>query len=400
MHRIRPPRPSSRNGIRLPSLGPDAPAPGAGAAATHGNSAATAAQPTPWGPGACPVVPDAAAHHLATLRSLRRSAPQAPWERAIFGLVSQPGPGWGIEDPAAASEAGASSASAAADRPVHQAVRVRRNRRPADFGAPLGQQESRSHPCRAHSAAPSSQAATLHGGAASMLREGHCFAPQGPHQVGGIGSSGAGSGDGGATAAALAGVGGPASPKGAARSASVPPTGTSKADDDASARGKARAVAMLQKLFFEEMAKGGQDANSAAAAALRRLSEINVPLDVEQPEPEPSGPPVQARAGMHNFASSAVSSPSSASTSSREARIPTLPVGARPAPRGHRQPGGCGRPPAEPPEEACEPDLESAPEPSEAGAWAGRAPAMRPVPPRRPPSEMGRRPILRVVVQS
>jgi len=57
------------------------------------------------------------------------------------------------------------------------------------------------------------------------------------------------------------------------RRGSVPPIGTAKADEEARARSKAAAVAALQRLFFEEMAKGGQDANGAAARALMRLSE-------------------------------------------------------------------------------------------------------------------------------
>lgn len=51
------------------------------------------------------------------------------------------------------------------------------------------------------------------------------------------------------------------------RAASAPP---GRADD--SARAKLRAVAALQRLFFEEISKG-QDANAAAAMALRRLTE-------------------------------------------------------------------------------------------------------------------------------
>jgi len=51
------------------------------------------------------------------------------------------------------------------------------------------------------------------------------------------------------------------------RSASAPPAGAEEA-----AREKARAVAQLQRLFFEEVSKG-QDANEAAANALRRLRE-------------------------------------------------------------------------------------------------------------------------------
>lgn len=55
---------------------------------------------------------------------------------------------------------------------------------------------------------------------------------------------------------------------------SLPPTGTSKADEAAATQAKARAIVMLKVLFAEEMAKGGQDANAAAANALRRLKEL------------------------------------------------------------------------------------------------------------------------------
>lgn len=53
----------------------------------------------------------------------------------------------------------------------------------------------------------------------------------------------------------------------------MPPTGTAKANDDAAAAAKAKAVATLQRLFFEEIAKGSQDPSGAAARALLRLSE-------------------------------------------------------------------------------------------------------------------------------
>eukprot|EP00929_Paragymnodinium_shiwhaense_P007758 TRINITY_DN111674_c0_g1_i1.p1 TRINITY_DN111674_c0_g1~~TRINITY_DN111674_c0_g1_i1.p1 ORF type:complete len:413 (+),score=56.50 TRINITY_DN111674_c0_g1_i1:71-1240(+) len=59
------------------------------------------------------------------------------------------------------------------------------------------------------------------------------------------------------------------------RCTSVPPTGTAKSDEEAALRAKSRAVSMLQKLFFEEMASGGQDANGAAARALLRLTEAS-----------------------------------------------------------------------------------------------------------------------------
>lgn len=58
------------------------------------------------------------------------------------------------------------------------------------------------------------------------------------------------------------------------RSESLPPTGTAKTNANAAAAAKANAVATLQRLFFEEMANGGQDASGAAARALLRLSEV------------------------------------------------------------------------------------------------------------------------------
>eukprot|EP00440_Ansanella_granifera_P004474 gb/GFBE01004850.1/.p1 GENE.gb/GFBE01004850.1/~~gb/GFBE01004850.1/.p1 ORF type:complete len:336 (+),score=43.52 gb/GFBE01004850.1/:1-1008(+) len=58
-----------------------------------------------------------------------------------------------------------------------------------------------------------------------------------------------------------------ASPGSSARAASAPPAGAEQAAKD-----KARAVSELQRFFFEEVSKG-QNANEAAASALRRLKE-------------------------------------------------------------------------------------------------------------------------------
>lgn len=58
------------------------------------------------------------------------------------------------------------------------------------------------------------------------------------------------------------------------RCESMPPSGTQQSDAcNAAAAAKARAIVSLQRLFFEEMAKGGHDPNSAAISAWRRLSE-------------------------------------------------------------------------------------------------------------------------------
>ena len=58
------------------------------------------------------------------------------------------------------------------------------------------------------------------------------------------------------------------------RCGSVLLIGTSKADKAVAAHAKARAIAMLQCLFAEEMSKGGQHPNAAAANALRRLTYV------------------------------------------------------------------------------------------------------------------------------
>jgi len=58
------------------------------------------------------------------------------------------------------------------------------------------------------------------------------------------------------------------------RCESMPPSGTRQSDAcNQAAAAKARALVSLQRLFFEEMAKGGHDPNSAAISAWRRLSE-------------------------------------------------------------------------------------------------------------------------------
>jgi len=105
------------------------------------------------------------------------------------------------------------------------------------------------------------------------------------------------------------------------RCESVPPTGTPQSDaSNASAVSKARAIASLQRLFFEEMAKGGHDANTAAVAALRRLSDAG-PADM------------LASAGMHQ---APPTSPTSAFSSPLVPRRPADVLGAeyrrRPAP--------------------------------------------------------------------
>eukprot|EP00927_Polykrikos_kofoidii_P080863 TRINITY_DN7785_c0_g1_i1.p1 TRINITY_DN7785_c0_g1~~TRINITY_DN7785_c0_g1_i1.p1 ORF type:complete len:268 (-),score=37.65 TRINITY_DN7785_c0_g1_i1:740-1543(-) len=55
---------------------------------------------------------------------------------------------------------------------------------------------------------------------------------------------------------------------------SVPATGTSKADEEAAAVAKTRAIESLHRFFSEEMAKGDQDPSGAAASALLRLGAV------------------------------------------------------------------------------------------------------------------------------
>jgi hypothetical protein len=81
-----------------------------------------------------------------------------------------------------------------------------------------------------------------------------------------------------------------------ARCSSIPAIGTTKSDEEAVARAKMTAVAALQRLFFEEMSKGGVEANDAAARALLRLTESHTSqacasaclINVSGPESEPS----------------------------------------------------------------------------------------------------------------
>eukprot|EP00931_Biecheleriopsis_adriatica_P050329 TRINITY_DN29131_c0_g1_i1.p1 TRINITY_DN29131_c0_g1~~TRINITY_DN29131_c0_g1_i1.p1 ORF type:complete len:286 (+),score=49.42 TRINITY_DN29131_c0_g1_i1:95-952(+) len=153
--------------------------------------------------------------HLGVLQSMRRSQPTLAldWPSAHMrdGLL-------------APLEAGTTL-----ERPAQQDLRIRRQRRPADLGASLrGDARNRS----------SRSCAEL---------------------------------DAGTSCTAQPVVNVPSCPS---RCASVPPTGTAKADKEASSMTKAGAVAALQQLFFEEMAScGGGDANGAAARALRRLME-------------------------------------------------------------------------------------------------------------------------------
>lgn len=141
-------------------------------------------------------------------------------------------------------------------------VRLRRVRRPADFGASPAQGACR----RGHSCA---------GTASSSLQAELRRCEQSVQALRTVIADGEEDQDTGVVECAERGSTIAQMPvKGsAARCESMPPTGTSKADKDAAAVAKAKAVAMLQQLFFQEMAKGSQDPSGAAARALLRLSE-------------------------------------------------------------------------------------------------------------------------------
>eukprot|EP00933_Yihiella_yeosuensis_P050025 TRINITY_DN47788_c0_g1_i1.p1 TRINITY_DN47788_c0_g1~~TRINITY_DN47788_c0_g1_i1.p1 ORF type:complete len:340 (+),score=72.09 TRINITY_DN47788_c0_g1_i1:91-1110(+) len=170
--------------------------------------------------------------HLGTLNSLRRSAPSLAndwWQLAS----SQP-------DGASKRmvELLAPQSEVSEVRRIHQDVRIKRQRRPADVGASLLSLASGTGKTRGRSCAAST-------GSASS-----------------------------SSASGMAPDSGPSSDLQAAfRGASVPPTGTPKADLQSGSTAKASAVAALQRLFFEEMTRNGGDANGAAAKALLRLNE-------------------------------------------------------------------------------------------------------------------------------
>lgn len=174
--------------------------------------------------------------HVGTLWGLRHSAPSS------FLSSMSPIPGMRRMAELATSSLSCSDVepSNADLRRTHKDVRSRRMRRPADFGC----SRLRSH----SSAGCASEAGTL-------------LSSQGVQQV-----------DAGLHISSAAPSKCPSTA--VSRGSSTPPTGTTKADDAAGAAAKARAVAALQHLFFEEMQKNGQDANEAAARALLRLSEV------------------------------------------------------------------------------------------------------------------------------
>lgn len=246
----RPPRPESRSGLRLPPLGVHKAA--VTAAAVRGplllghRESSASIEPPPRG-------------RLGLLRSLRRSQPStsleqrtefaAPEARAPEGLPSFHGAtrkaGWGCPKSPRQPVPPESTSPG-------QAVRIRTIRRPADFGAGLGANDGR----RSHST--SDRGSPKEAPAPEQLETEGITEQPAPE---------------GATAATDLNQDGITSPA-KYRAVSAPPPGASQLDSEAAVRAKARAVAALQKLFFEELAKtGGQDANGAAAAALRRLTE-------------------------------------------------------------------------------------------------------------------------------
>jgi hypothetical protein len=155
--------------------------------------------------------------HLGYMRALRRSSPFSNWDGG--------GELW-------RSDCSSNDSAVHTPRAPTQGFRVHRMRRPADFGADLGM----GNYSRSRSVS----------GVAQSSDQCDDFR-QSPFAAGSTSE----------------------------RCTSMPPTGSAKTEEanNERARAQARAIAALQKLFFEEMACGAHDANSAAAAALRRLTE-------------------------------------------------------------------------------------------------------------------------------
>lgn len=213
----RVPRPVSRTSLRLPPLD---------------------ASPVASPPGG----------HVSMVRSLRRSQSKLlPWDQSD---VAAPQAGWGRPVEAREEETESSAACGGASRASPQALRVRRLRRSMDICGDM--------------LAKSSNVGTRRSASQDFSRPGSedCSDASPGSEV--------------QTSASPL----PGSPaKGsAARESSAGCVAAPGAE--AAAGSKARAVAMLQKFFFEELANGsGQDANSAAVAALRRLTE-SAPADL------------------------------------------------------------------------------------------------------------------------
>lgn len=196
------------SGVRLSPL-PSSPA---------RNSSAGLSADSPGGAASSSAVAQSPARRstgrLGDLMELRRSAP------AVLD--------WLASAKDVSGEAGRST-----PQRMHPSLRMKRNRRPADYGAGLCfGSRGRGRSCTSLTAEASHASRCMSG------------------ETGANGSS-------------------------SSRCSSVPPIGTDKADEEAAAKAKTNAVAALQRLFFEEMAKEGQDANEAAARALRRLTEAS-----------------------------------------------------------------------------------------------------------------------------
>lgn len=124
-----------------------------------------------------------------------------------------------------------------------------------------------------------------------------------------------------------------AAPTASQRSASVPAGGATQASPEE----RARAVARLQQLFFEEMrAGGGQDANGAAARALLRLNEQQAASRASSPCAGSRPPNAAPFPTMDLSRARPEATPSSASSSvvpagSEVPRAPVSPAGPAPA---------------------------------------------------------------------
>jgi len=252
----RPPRPANRasSGLRLQPLGTEAPAAPSWSNPLQqipANDVLDSHVALSQSPQLC----RSPSGRLAVVRSMRRSVPSL----ARHSFPPDATQAQGLSDLPWSRMAELAAPQTSEPKRTQKDIRLRRSRRPADFGASLPLQARRGQSCAASSSSNRTEMPGSNIFVGLTAREedhdtslGECPEPPGMSQS----SSSA-----------------PAVKRCAARSESLPPTGTSKADSDAAAAAKSKAVSMLQRLFFEEMAKGSQDPSGAAAAALLRLSE-------------------------------------------------------------------------------------------------------------------------------
>jgi len=273
----RPPRPANRasSGLRLQPLGTEAPAAPSWSNPLQqipANDVLDSHVALSQSPQLC----RSPSGRLAVVRSMRRSVPS-------LARHSFPPDAQGLSDLPWSRMAEFAAPQTSEPKRTQKDIRLRRIRRPADFGASLPAQGACTRASSCAGSASSSLQAELRNCEQSVeaLRAVTAVGEENQDNV--VGEC--------CQSSPVAHM----PVKGSAvRSESMPPTGTSKADKDAAAVAKAKAVAMLQQLFFQEMAKGSQDPSGAAARALLRLSEAPQQPSECSPEAKKACPIVMA----------------------------------------------------------------------------------------------------------